>query len=78
MRTVDFPLPPSMQWVEFVAEILGTDPQISSLSGLSYSGNADKVVAVNAAETGFELVVASGSGGGLSAAQAGARAMGKL
>lgn len=54
-----------MQWVEFVEEILGTDPQISSLSGLSYSGNANKVVRVNAGESGFELAAVSGGGGGV-------------
>jgi len=39
------------------------DAQLTALAGLSYSGNANKVVAVNAAATGFELVN-GGSGGG--------------
>lgn len=40
------------------------DTQLTSLAGLSYAGNANKVVRVNAGETGFE--VATVSGGGLS------------
>lgn len=38
------------------------DAQLTDLAGLSYSGNALKVVRVNAGETAFELATASGSG----------------
>ena len=40
------------------------DPQLTDLAGLSYAGNALKVVRVNAAATGWELVSPSGGGGG--------------
>lgn len=33
------------------------DAQLTSLAGLSYAGNALKVIRVNAGETGFELAV---------------------
>lgn len=33
------------------------DAQLTSLAGLSYTGNALKVIRVNAGETGFELAV---------------------
>jgi hypothetical protein len=36
------------------------DTQLDSLAGLSYTGNASKVVRVNAGETGFELAVPGG------------------
>lgn len=36
------------------------DAQLDSVAGLSYTGNAAKVIAVNAGESGFELVTASG------------------
>lgn len=42
---------------------LSLDTQLVSLSGLSYSGNTGKVIAVNGAEDGFELVAQSGSSG---------------
>lgn len=32
------------------------DAQLASLAGLSFSGNASKIIAVNSGETGFELV----------------------
>jgi len=37
--------------------------KLDSISALVYTGNANKVVAVNAGQTGFELVD-GGSGGG--------------
>lgn len=46
------------------------DAQLTSLAGLSYTGNASKVVRINAGETGFELATVSG-GGGLSDADYG-------
>lgn len=45
-----------------------TDAQLTSLAALSYTGNALKVVRVNAGETDFELATPSG-GGGLTAPQ---------
>ena len=36
------------------------DTQLTSLAGLSYTGNALKVVRVNAGETDFELATPSG------------------
>ena len=39
------------------------DAQLTSLAALSYTTNATKVIAVNAGETGFELVVGGGGGG---------------
>lgn len=39
------------------------DPQLTSLAGLSYTGNALKVVRVNAGETDFELATPSGGSG---------------
>jgi hypothetical protein len=39
------------------------DTQLTSLAGLSYSGNGSKVVRVNAGETAFELATPSGGGG---------------
>lgn len=39
------------------------DTQLTSVAGLSYTGNALKVVRVNAGETGFELATVSGGGG---------------
>lgn len=38
------------------------DTQLTSLAGLSYSGNAGKFIRVNAGETGFELAAVTGSG----------------
>ena len=38
------------------------DQQLTDLAGLSYSGNAGKVVGVKATEDGFEFVTASGGG----------------
>lgn len=38
------------------------DAQLTSLSGLSYTGNAGKFIRVNAGETAFELATVSGSG----------------
>ncbi len=42
------------------------DAQLTSLAGLSYTGNSLKVVRVNAGETDFELATVSGGGGGIS------------
>lgn len=39
------------------------DTQLTSLAGLAYTGNALKVVRVNAGETDFELATPSGGGG---------------
>lgn len=39
------------------------DAQLTDLAGLSYAGNANKVVRVNAGATGFELATVSGGGG---------------
>ncbi len=39
------------------------DTQLTSLAGLAYTGNATKVIQVNAGETGFELVTPAGGGG---------------
>ena len=41
------------------------DTQLTSLAALSYSGNATKVVRVNAGETDFELVTLAGGGDAL-------------
>ncbi len=38
----------------------GLDTQLTDVAGLAYSGNALKVIRVNAGETGFELATASG------------------
>jgi len=38
------------------------DTQLTDLAGLSYTGNANKVVRVNAGETGFELATVSSGG----------------
>lgn len=38
------------------------DPQLTSLAGLAYAGNAAKVVRVNAGETAFELATVTGAG----------------
>jgi hypothetical protein len=38
------------------------DTQLTDLAGLSYVGNASKVVRVNAGATGFELATVSGTG----------------
>lgn len=40
------------------------DTQLTDLAALSYTGNASKVVAVKADESGFELVSGGGGGGG--------------
>ena len=39
------------------------DAQLTSLAGLSYSGNANKAIRVNAGETAFELYTPSSGGG---------------
>lgn len=39
------------------------DTQLTALAALSYSGNGGKVVAVNGAENGFELIVSAGGSG---------------
>jgi len=39
------------------------DSQLTSLAGLSYGGNASKVIRVNTGETAFELATPSGGGG---------------
>jgi hypothetical protein len=39
------------------------DAQLTSIAGISYGGNALKLVRVNAGETGFELVAAGGGSG---------------
>lgn len=39
------------------------DTQLTDLAGLSYTGNALKVIRVNAGETGFELATVSAGGG---------------
>jgi hypothetical protein len=44
------------------------DVQLTSLAGLSYTGNPLKVVRVNAAETGFELATIAAGGGDAMAA----------
>lgn len=41
------------------------DTQLTSLAGLSYTGNTLKFVRVNAGETGFELVTLAGGGDAL-------------
>lgn len=48
------------------------DTQLTSLAGLSYSGNASKYVRVNAGETGFELNTVAGGGDVVGPASAGA------
>ena len=40
----------------------GLDTQLTSLAGLSYTGNAGKFIRVNAGETDFELATVGGSG----------------
>lgn len=40
-------------------------PRLTSITSLTYSGNALKVMRVNAAATGFELAAASAGGAGL-------------
>ena len=40
-----------------------TSPRLTSIAGLSYTGNALRVVRVNAAETGFELATPATGGG---------------
>jgi hypothetical protein len=50
-----------------------SDTQLTSLAGLSYTGNALKVIQVNAGETDFELATVSG---GLSQPQVMARGLG--
>jgi len=42
-----------------------SDAQLTSLAGLSYAGNALKVIRVNAGETDFELVALAGGGDAL-------------
>lgn len=42
-------------------DVQAFDVQLSSLAGLSYTGNSLKSIRVNAGETGFELAVAGGS-----------------
>lgn len=44
------------------------DTQLTDLAGLSYTGNALKVVRVNAGETGWELATVSAGGGDVTAA----------
>jgi len=44
----------------------GLDTQLTSIAALAYTGNALKVVRVNAGETDFELATVSGGGGGYS------------
>lgn len=46
-----------------------SDAQVTSIASLSYTGNALKVIRVNAGETDFELATPSG-GSGISQAQA--------
>ena len=72
-------MPRHLTTSDISSTVQAVDTQLSSIAALSYTGNAEKVLAVNVSETGFELVVPTGgSGGGLTAAQVGARAMGRL
>ncbi len=51
------------------------DTQLDDVAALDYTGNAGKVVAVNAGETAFELVT-GGGGSGLTSPQVLARTLG--
>jgi hypothetical protein len=51
------------------------DTQLTDLAGLSYAGNATKVIQVNAGETAFELATPAG-GSGLTQPQVMARGLG--
>jgi len=52
------------------------DTQLTSVAGLSYAGNAGKVIAVNGAENAFELITAAGGGATFNANQFGASVLG--
>lgn len=54
----------------------GLDAQLTSLAAISYSGNGEKVVRVNATEDGFEVATITGSGA--TEAQVMAHAIGAL
>lgn len=59
-------LPNATGTVALTSDLAGYQPldtQLTDLSGLSYSGNALKVVRVNAAENNWELATVSGGGG---------------
>lgn len=53
---------PTVGGVSLSSTFQGLDTQLTSLAGLSYTGNAGKFIRVNAGETDFELATVSGSG----------------
>ena len=54
---------PTVGGVSLSSTFQGLDTQLTSLAGLSYTGNALKVVRVNAGETDFELATLAGGSG---------------
>jgi len=58
-------MPRHLTTSDISSTVQAVDTQLSSIAALSYTGNAEKVLAVNVSETGFELVVPTGGGGGV-------------